>query len=233
MSELRLSAALFVPAQASLAGSRSPVRAQRRELRLQQSFEHWYLSSFRHRIHGVVTPVFPIWLDCERQLQELTFTRPSNGYAKQSTRPHLLLSLTLWALPFRQCVAKRAAPCRRYQTLVHRLPSIDSPLWLAQRPQGAQEYGQQLWCSRRPIRVCSVSRQKRPSAAVLNRQRSFTGTVMAGSHVPGFGAQQAVPISLLTDSYKANHYLQYPAAQQMVAVRPRTEPRTSRGISHA
>ena len=31
-------------------------------------------------------------------------------------------------------------------------------------------------------------------------------------------AQQAIPISLLTDSYKANHYLQYPASKQMIAV---------------
>jgi hypothetical protein len=28
----------------------------------------------------------------------------------------------------------------------------------------------------------------------------------------------ALPISVLTDSYKATHYLQYPAAKEMVAV---------------
>lgn len=31
----------------------------------------------------------------------------------------------------------------------------------------------------------------------------------------------ALPISVLTDSYKATHYLQYPDAKKMVAVRAR------------
>lgn len=41
---------------------------------------------------------------------------------------------------------------------------------------------------------------------------------MNGFHVAGQTAQQAVPISLLTDSYKAAHYLQYPDCKKMVAV---------------
>jgi hypothetical protein len=34
------------------------------------------------------------------------------------------------------------------------------------------------------------------------------------------GLLGAVPISVLTDSYKASHYAQYPATKKMVAVRP-------------
>lgn len=34
-------------------------------------------------------------------------------------------------------------------------------------------------------------------------------------------AELVVPISVMTDSYKASHFLQYPEAKRMVAVRHR------------
>lgn len=36
---------------------------------------------------------------------------------------------------------------------------------------------------------------------------------------PVLGVLGAVPVSVLTDSYKASHYLQYPDTSKMVAVR--------------
>lgn len=45
-------------------------------------------------------------------------------------------------------------------------------------------------------------------------------TAAAAAACSPYGRESAwqIPISVLTDSYKATHYLQYPGAQKMVAV---------------
>lgn len=92
-------------------------------------------------------------------------------------------------------------------------------------------------------RVCTQASTAAPLAGLLpgwsrvvvapSRARGLHATVKASSNgtdrsssrtawkqtMASVNAELVVPISLMTDSYKASHFLQYPEARRMVAVR--------------
>jgi hypothetical protein len=89
------------------------------------------------------------------------------------------------------------------------------------RPAAPAQHAAPRAALRRPRRAAPA-----PPARAAPRAGNGAGPAAAAAPLPAsmaapLGMLSAVPISVLTDSYKASHFLQYPETRKMVAVRRR------------